>query len=150
MALTSEDKILIEETCKRLVWAIDRRDWKLAQEQFGKEVTLDYVNLFGGSVEMIPAETIIERWSGFLPKLKATQHTLSNFLISEIEEGALCYSYVDGFHFLPNDKGEDFWNVKGYYTQKLKKKNGRWIIHYMKLSPIYQSGNLQLLAIAQS
>lgn len=150
MKLTSEDKILIEETCKRLVWAIDRRDWKLALEQFSKEVTIDYVELFGGMEETISAETIIMRWSSFLPKLKATQHTLSNFLISELDGDARCYSYVDGFHFLPNDQGEDYWNVKGYYTQKLKKENGRWVIYYMKLSPVYQSGNLQLLAIAQS
>jgi hypothetical protein len=150
MNLTIEDKIQIEETCKKLVWAIDRRDWNLALLQFSEEVTIDYVELFGGAAETISAGTIITRWSGFLPKLKATQHTLSNFLISEIDEGALCYSYVDGFHFLPNDKGEDFWNVKGYYTQKLKKEKGRWVIYYMKLSPVYQSGNLQLLAIAQS
>ena len=150
MAMTTEDKILIEETCKKLVWAIDRRDWKLALEQFSSQVTIDYVELFGGAEETIPSETIIQRWSSFLPKLKATQHTLSNFLISEADGDALCYSYVDGFHYLPNDNGEDYWNVKGYYTQKLKKEEGRWVIHYMKLSPVYQSGNLQLLNIAQS
>ena len=150
MALTTSDKNLIEETCKRLVWAIDRRDWKIALDQFSKEVTIDDVELFGGNVETIPAETIIERWSSFLPKLKATQHTLSNFLISEVDEDALCYSYVDGFHFLPNDQGADYWNVKGFYTQKLRYVNGKWVIHYMKLSPIHQSGNLELLTIAQS
>jgi hypothetical protein len=122
--MTLKDKSQIEETCKRLVWAIDRHDWKLALEQFRKEVS-------------------------FLPRLKATQHTLSNFLISEIDGDALCYSYVDGFHYLPNDKGENYWNVKGFYTQQLKKQNGKWVIHYMKLTPIYQSGNLQLLTIAQ-
>lgn len=150
MKLTVEDKVLIEDTCKKLVWAIDRRDWNLAREQFSAQVTLDYVELFGGAVEVLSPETIIQRWSSFLPKLKATQHTLSNFLIAEEGDGALSYSYVDGFHYLPNDKGEDYWTVKGYYTQKLRKENGRWVIHSMKLSPVYQSGNLQLLAIAQS
>ncbi|MCZ8021143.1 MAG: nuclear transport factor 2 family protein [Cyclobacteriaceae bacterium] len=147
--MTLKDKGQIEETCKRLVWAIDRHDWKLALEQFRKEVTLDYTELFGGVEEKLLAETVIERWSSFLPRLKATQHTLSNFLISEIDGDALCYSYVDGFHYLPNDKGENYWNVKGFYTQQLKKQNGKWVIHYMKLTPIYQSGNLQLLTIAQ-
>ncbi|MFN5557712.1 MAG: nuclear transport factor 2 family protein [Chryseotalea sp.] len=147
--MTLKDKSQIEETCKRLVWAIDRHDWKLALEQFRKEVTLDYTELFGGVEEKLLAETVIERWSSFLPRLKATQHTLSNFLISEIDGDALCYSYVDGFHYLPNDKGENYWNVKGFYTQQLKKQNGKWVIHYMKLTPIYQSGNLQLLTIAQ-
>lgn len=150
MELAVEDKVLIEDTCKKLVWAIDRRDWKLAREQFSAQVTIDYVELFGGSVEVLAAETILQRWSSFLPRMKATQHTLSNFLIFQDGDGALCYSYVEGFHYLPNDKGEDFWTVKGYYTQKLKKENGRWVIQSMKLSPVYQCGNLELLAIAQS
>lgn len=150
MSLDGNDKMAIEDVCKRLVWAIDRRDWPLAQAQFSNRVTLDYSELFGGTEETLAAAMIIERWSSFLPKLKATQHTLSNFLISWTAESAQCYSYVDGFHYLPNNQGEDYWNVKGYYTQRLVKENGQWLIAYMKLSPIYQSGNLQLLAIAQS
>lgn len=150
MTLTVDDRFQIEDTCKRLVWAIDRHDWALAKAQFSSPVTLDYTELFGGEEETLAPATIIERWSSFLPKLKATQHTLSNFLISGSSESAQCYSYVDGFHYLPNSRGEDYWSIKGYYTQRLVKENGRWIIAYMKLSPIYQSGNVQLLAIAQS
>lgn len=70
--MTLKDKSQIEETCKRLVWAIDRHDWKLALKQFRKEVTLDYTELFGGVEEKLLAEIVIERWSSFLPILNAT------------------------------------------------------------------------------
>jgi len=145
-----EDKYQIEETAKRLVYAIDTHQWALAKEQFCDEVTLDYTSLFGGEAEVLPSRVIIERWSSFLPKLKVTQHTLSNFLVEVKGQEATCHSYVDGFHYLPNNEGDDFWNVKGAYVQRLVRISDQWKISHMKLVAVYQSGNRRLLEIAQS
>ncbi|MGA0557521.1 alpha/beta fold hydrolase [Larkinella sp. VNQ87] len=145
--MTAEKQAIVE-TVTNLIWAVDRRDFALAKDQFADLVTVDYISLFGGDVEQLSAQSLVDRWSRFLPNLQMTQHTLSNFRVDVSGNQAICTSYVQGFHYLPYTEGGSQWLVMGYYTHHLINLDGGWKITLMKLTTTYEEGNRNVLVAA--
>lgn len=146
----SIEKAEVAETLSRLMFAVDRRDFKLAGEQFAGEVVLDYTSLFGGTSQKLAAQAIIAQWSGIMPRIKTTQHMLSNIMVTFNEGRAQCTSYVQALHYLPYTEGGSTWTLFGYYEHELIKENNTWKITSMKLIATHQEGNTSLMAAAAS
>lgn len=144
------ERSAIEETLSRLLFAVDRRNFELAEQQLAEEVELDYTSLFGGSVQKLRSGAVIDQWKGVLPLLKTTQHMLSNVMVDVKDGSARCTSYVQALHYLPYAEGGNTWTLYGYYDHELIKQGDCWKITSMKLTATHQEGNTSLMSIAAS
>ncbi len=119
--------------------AVDARDWDAVRLLLAGEVTLDYVSLFGGAVETVPAGEVIERWRGLLPGFDATQH----FVGTLAESGGVVRGNVRAYHVL--DGAE--WMVAGWYELTVTAGPAR--ISGIVLTAVYETGSRELLGHAQ-
>lgn len=55
----------------RFFRAVDRRDWPGVRLLLADQVLLDYVSVFGGEVEELTADAVVERWQALLPGFEA-------------------------------------------------------------------------------
>ncbi|MGN9847154.1 nuclear transport factor 2 family protein [Nonomuraea sp. H19] len=61
-----EDRLDIIETCTRMGWHADRREWERLVEVFAEQVALDYISLNGGEPVALSPAQIVEAWTGVL------------------------------------------------------------------------------------
>lgn len=120
--------------------AVDTRDWDTVRALLADEVTLDYVSLFGGEVETLPAAEVVERWRKLLPGFDATQH----FLGLLAESDGVVRGNVRGCHRLDGEE----WTVAGWYDLTLTTP-GTPRIAAIVLTATYETGHRDLLGRAQ-
>jgi hypothetical protein len=125
----------------RFFRAIDTRDWDTVRSLLADEVTLDYVSLFGGEVETVPADEVIDRWRGLLPGFDATQHFLG--VLDEVDGTIQCG--VRGYHVL----GDEAWMVAGWYRLTLDDGDPRRLAG-IALETAYETGDRSLVERASA
>ncbi len=118
----------------------DRRDWQAVREAFAEEVLLDYSSM-GAAVESLGPAEIVARWKALLPGFKMTQHANTNHRVSLSGDEAECFSYVNAMHHLPNDSGDDTWQVMGRYEHHLVRTARGWKVDRMKFIVTLTLGN---------
>ncbi|WP_218586443.1 nuclear transport factor 2 family protein [Nocardia cyriacigeorgica] len=84
------DRLDVIDTCTRMVWHTDHREWDELAAVFHDSVRLDYTSLNGGEpVTMTPAQ-IVAAWRETLGGFDATQHLLGNHLVTVDGDSAVC------------------------------------------------------------
>ena len=124
----------------RFFRAIETRDWDTVRELLADEVTLDYVSVFGGEVETVAADGVIDRWRALLPGFDATQHFLG--ALAEIDgtvQGA-----VRGYHVV----GDEIWMLAGWYRLTLDAADPPRIAGIV-LTASHETGSRELVTRAQ-
>ena len=125
----------------RFFRAIDTRNWDAVRDLLADEVTLDYVSVFGGDVETVTADEVVQRWQGLLPGFDATQHFLG---VLEEFDGAV-QGNVRGYHIL----GDQVWMVAGWYRLTVDAA-GPPRITGIVLTATYETGSRDLITQAQA
>lgn len=120
----------------RFFHAIDSRDWVTVRALLADEVALDYVSLFGGEPETVPADEVIGRWEGLLPGFDATQHFLSALDVT----GRTVTCNVRGYHAL----GGEVWMVAGWYRLTLDDADPPRVAGIV-LETLYETGDRSLV-----
>jgi SnoaL-like domain len=145
------DRNEIIDRVNGIVTNADWRNWKGIIDCFADEVVLDYTSLWGGSPTKLKAAEIIDSWKGLPLGLKMTQHTITGHEVKIREENneADCFSSIMGFHYLPNETGNDTWIVRGFYDHHLVKTANGWKIDRMKLTVTLIEGNTEIPRLAQ-
>jgi SnoaL-like domain len=129
----------------RLLHAIDALDWAAVRATFADEVRVDYTSLSGGEPEILPADDLIARWQGLLPRFDATQHLIGPVVLTgDGGAGMRADTHVRGYHHIEGPDGGETWGVYGHYTARLA--DGK--ITELTLQVFYQEGNLGLPALA--
>lgn len=129
----------------QLLFAIDQLDWTGVRATFADQVEIDYTSLFGGSVERLTADALIQRWQGLLPGFEATQHVTGPIILTANEGShATAETHVRGYHYA---QGE-VWMIAGHYVMKLERAAEAWKIAGIRLDTYHQEGNKNLPAIA--
>lgn len=139
----------ITEPIVQLFVGVDQRNWELASQSFAPEVLLDYSSMGGGAAQTLSPQKIMASWQAVLPGFEYTHHQLGNFLIQMSGEIAQVSCYGTATHYLSEQAEQEVWAVIGTYDFTLQKDAEQWKIHQMKFNFKYQSGNTQLLALAQ-
>lgn len=85
-----EDRLVIIETCTRMAWHADQREWDRLAGVFAGTVVLDYTSLNGGEVAELTPGQIVDAWSGLLGAFDATQHLVTNHLVTVEGDTAVC------------------------------------------------------------
>lgn len=81
MIESAADRLAVIETCTRMAWHADQREWDALRAVFADEVLLDYTSQ-DGEPATVSRDQLVESWAGLLGKLAATQHLVTNHLVS--------------------------------------------------------------------
>ncbi|MDL4774854.1 MULTISPECIES: nuclear transport factor 2 family protein [Thermomonosporaceae] len=147
MSLT-EDRLAITETCTRMGWHTDQREWDRLTGVFADKVTLDYTSLNGGEAAELTPDQIVDAWSGLLGAFDATQHLITNHLVTVEGDTAVCTASFQATHRLANPFGSPLWTLGGTYRFDLLRADEGWRISGVVMTATWADGNKDLMALA--
>lgn len=145
--MTPPDSAAISSTVAAVPQHIDGKQWTELRSLYASQVRTDYTSLFGGAPQDQAGDALVEAWRKLLTPI-VTQHLLGPITVEVKGSEAIARCHVRGYHYVKGAAGGDEWMVAGHYVFELSKQNDAWRIHGMKLETFYQTGNLQLLAVA--
>lgn len=142
------DRLDIIETCTRMGWYIDQREWESLGDVFSDEIMLDYTSLNGGEPGRVAKKELVASWSGLLGNFASTQHLLSNFLVDVRGDSAVATAMFQATHRMPNDHGGPLWTLGGTYRIDLERTADGWLINGIVMTATWADGNQHLFARA--
>ncbi|WP_037647267.1 nuclear transport factor 2 family protein [Streptomyces flavidovirens] len=147
--MTVEDRLAVIETCTRMAFHADQREWERLAGVFAEKVTLDYTSLAAGEpAELTPAE-IVAAWTNALGGYDATQHLITNHLVDIDGDTAVCTAAFQATHRLATPHGSPLWTLGGTYRFGLVRTAGRgWRINAVVMTTVWADGNQHLPALA--
>ncbi|MEO1063503.1 MAG: nuclear transport factor 2 family protein [Actinomycetota bacterium] len=149
MTLTTDDRLDLLDTVRRLFRSTDRRTWDALHDVFADEVRLDYTSLAGGEPATLAPADIIAGWRAALSGLDATQHLVSNEVIDgEGDEATVTAEFI-ATHLFENRFGEPLWTLGGRYDIGLVRTADGWRIDSLTMTAVWASGNRDIMALAQ-
>lgn len=143
-----EDRQQVVDTCTRLGWYADRRDWQALTDVFDDRVRMDYTSLNGGEPATLPREQIVQGWSAVLGRLQATQHLIANHLVELSGDTAVCTAAFQATHLLPNAHGGPTWTLGGTYRFDMVRRGDAWRIAGVTMTATWATGNQHVMALA--
>lgn len=130
----------------------DTHRWSKLEALMAPTVTVDYTSLLGGTAAPESASAFVARWQKLLPAFTCVQHLITNHLIDAEGDSATAETQVATLHTLKDPKlgGNDAWTFGGRYDFRLRRIDGSWRIEAVRLTVTRQSGNLELMKIAEA
>ena len=146
------DRAEISDVQLRYATGLDSRDWPLFRSCFTNEneIETDFTSVFGGDPRKVSADRWTEAARRSLSGLKATQHMITNHVITIAGDDATCIAYVQARHYLPNDSGDSMQTMFGYYTNRFVRTSAGWKIRACKLTLSWQTGNSNIFTLASA
>ncbi|MGY2011557.1 nuclear transport factor 2 family protein [Nocardia gipuzkoensis] len=139
------DRLDVIDTCTRMAWHADHREWDKLADVFADRVRLDYTSLNGGApVTLTPAQ-IADAWQQTLGGLAATQHLLANHLVTIDGDQAVCTASFQATHSDSTPLGASLWTLGGSYRFDLQRSGGAWRISGVVMTTVWGDGNRGLL-----
>lgn len=143
------DRAAIIEVVNQYGLAIDLRDWERFHNIFANPVEVDYSSI-GIPVASFQPEEMVNSARQDLSGLKATQHQITNHSVEISGDTATCIAHVSAMHFLPNDQGDNTFEMGGYYTAGLIRVGSSWKIKNWKFSLLWCRGNNDIFRLAKN
>jgi 3-phenylpropionate/cinnamic acid dioxygenase small subunit len=131
------DRFDIIDTCTRMAWYADQREWARLAEVFADQVTLDYTSLNGGEPVVLTPTQIIAGWQEGLGVYSATQHLVGNHLVTIDGDSAVCTASFQATHRKPDDS---LWTLGGTYRFDLTRTGDGWRITGVVMSTVWSDG----------
>jgi hypothetical protein len=141
------DRALIVETAYKLATGLDTKNWDLLREITTSDLEID-MSSYTGSRELWSREDWLARCADLFPGLDATQHLISNAVVTFSDDEAICRSYVQAVHILRLDRGDPEWTLGGTYYMTFRRADDDWLIHRLSLDITWERGNRQIMAVA--
>jgi hypothetical protein len=148
MSADAADRLAVIETCTRMAWHADAREWEALRDVFADEVRVDYTSLQGGEPATVSRDELIASWAGLLGKLQATQHLLTNHLVTVTGDTAVCTAAFQATHLLANPHGDPIWTLGGSYRFELVRNRPGWRIGAVTMTATWAGGNQQIMFLA--
>jgi hypothetical protein len=143
-----EDQLAIIRVCTQMVWHADQREWESLKAVFADQVALDYTSLFGGEPATLTPEQIVEGWTQGLGGFDATQHLITNHLVTVNGDAAVCTASFQATHLLANPLASPLFTLGGTYRLDLVRADGAWKISGLVMTAVWGDGNKDLLTLA--
>lgn len=115
--------------------AIDERNWAALDDVFVDEATASMPDPLSSRRE------IVERISRTLTPLDASQHFVSNHLVSIVGDEATCRCYLLAQHVRKIDGRRRTFIVGGGYDDRLVRTSGGWRISHRRLNVTWTDGD---------
>jgi SnoaL-like domain len=132
---------------------IDTRNWSRYRSIFADEVAIDFTSYSGGRAATVSADAWLSRVKPVFTGLAATQHSMTNPIVSIEGERATCTMYMQAFHALepstvaPTTDDNSF-TIGGYYTDTVARLSGEWLVTAVTLTVLWRRGNESIMATA--
>ena len=143
------DRTEISDVQLRYATGVDMRDWRLYRSCFTDEIETDFTSVFGGEPRRMKADEWVEFARRTINGLKATQHMITNHVITVSGDEATCVAYVQARHYLPSESGENEQAMFGYYTNRFVRTADGWKIRACKLTVNWSTGNFHIFTLAR-
>jgi 3-phenylpropionate/cinnamic acid dioxygenase small subunit len=143
------DRAAISDVQLRYATGVDMRDWALYRTCFTDEMECDFSSVFGGGPRQLKADRWVETVRRTISGLKATQHMITNHVITIDGDEATCVAYVQARHHFPNTTGASDQTMFGYYTNRLARTPDGWKIRACKLTVTWNTGNWHIFKLAR-
>jgi hypothetical protein len=143
------DRTAINDVQLRYATGVDTRDWPLFRSCFTDEIETDVSSAVGSPPQRIKADDWVERVRRTIDGLKATQHMITNQVITLDGDEATCVAYVQARHHLPNETGGSEQVMYGYYTNRFVRTAEGWKIRARKLTVLWNEGNMEIFELAR-
>jgi len=141
MAGTAADKQAIIETVYRYALGLDTRDWELYRSLFTERIFVDFSSYSGQPGERVGADEWVARLQPLFSGLAATQHSMTNPLVSFDDRGAECRMYMQAEHIHDPGDPDSWYTIGGFYTDHLVRPGERWLIDSVTLSIFWRRGD---------
>ncbi|WP_326655761.1 nuclear transport factor 2 family protein [Streptomyces anthocyanicus] len=142
------DRYAIIELCTRMAWHLDHCEWDQLVDLFTDEIRLDYTSLNGGEPVTLPRKDVIGKWRSNREGLQATQHLLSNHLVTVDGATAHTTAMFQATHLLPNPFGGPTWTLGGEYRYGLMRTADGWRISALTMNILWADGNRHIRDLA--
>jgi hypothetical protein len=142
------DRLDVIETCTRMAWHADQREWQRLRDVFADQVELDYTSLNGGAPVTLGRDDLVAAWAGVLGRLTATSHLVDQPPGRRRRRHRRLHRGVPGHHLLPNAHGGPLWTLGGHYRYALVRTDGTWRISGVVMTATWADGNQHVMALA--
>lgn len=146
--MTFEDFNEIVRRRYEYAMGIDTRDFELLRSVFTEEIAMDFEEYSGQPATVLKADDWVAGCKVLFTGLDATQHVMTNPMVDINGDEATCRMYMKAEHFLQNDQGNDDFALGGYYTDRLVRVDGRWLICAVTLKLFWNRGNRHIMTMA--
>jgi hypothetical protein len=142
------DRAEIVDALYRFGAGQDLDDRRLLESAFAENATLDFVEpakRLGATIEVFRGRTrIVEAVMSATSQLDTT-HTVTNPRITEFDgDRAAMWALVEAQH-LPTDDHSRHLLLKNFYSMKLVREGGRWVIERMDIENVWMTGEASVL-----
>jgi hypothetical protein len=137
------DRTEIAEVIYRYSTGVDSKDWDLFRTCFTDPVKADFTSTFAPAPRTFPLDTWIRVVQKTVGPFKLTQHYNSNVTIKVNGDEASAVAYVKARHLRADNadgNGKNFWDVGGYYTDRMVRTPQGWKIASIKFTQIWSEG----------
>lgn len=142
------DKFAVCETVYRYATGVDARDWVLLRSIFDEEVDIDFSSYNGQPPRRMRADERVARMKVLFTGLAATQHCLTNPIVTLAGDLATCVMYMQAEHVLSHDKPDDWFTIGGYYTDQLVRSDRAWLLTGVALTVLWRRGRPEIMVEA--
>ena len=139
------DRAAISDTKLNYATGIDRRDWALYRSIFTDAIEIDF-STWSGMKTMMPADEWVASVRDTLACFDATQHTMSNHVITLHGDHAEIVAHMSAQHSF---EGE-IQTLSGFYTDRLVRPGAGWKICACRLVITMEQGDRALFARARA
>jgi hypothetical protein len=134
------DRAAIIDVTHRYCWALDSRDWLLLDRVFTEDATAELLSpLLQGR------DAIRARIRNTIDPLDATQHTVTNHMITLHGDTASSCCYLHSQHVLHSAEGLPHYVVAGRYEDELVRGADGWRITFRRLVHTWSEGNIDVV-----
>ncbi|RMI28901.1 nuclear transport factor 2 family protein [Nocardia stercoris] len=142
---STQDRLDIIETCTRMAWYADHRECERLGEIFADATVLDYTSLNGGEPVTVSPEQIGSAWAQALGRFEATQHLITNHLVTVAGDAAVCTAAFQATHRKGTPLGASLWTLGGIYRFELTRTGETWKIAAVVMTATWGDGNQGLV-----
>ncbi|MFD7630140.1 nuclear transport factor 2 family protein [Streptomyces sp. NPDC059851] len=132
------DRLDVIDSCTRMARYADQRDWEGLAGVFADTATLDYTSLNGGEPVTLPPAQITEGWKNGLGVYAATQHLLTNHLVTVDGDTAVCTADFQATHLKTDGS---LWTLGGTYDFDLARTDNGWRITGVVMTAVWSDGD---------
>lgn len=149
--MDSDDNLAVAQTVYRYATGVDRRDWALYRSLFTDTVAIDFSSF---SPDLPPRTMSADAWvAGLIPQftgLAATQHSMTNPLVTVDGDTATIAMYVQARHVHDSDDPASWYTVGGYYDDALVRVGNRWLLSGVRLTVTWRAGDPAIMELARA
>ena len=143
--MSTTDHQAICETVYRYAYGIDTKDWDLYRSIFTDEVVIDFTSYRPGQAGPMPADTWVAAVRAQMIKLAATQHAMSNPIVTVDGDRATCLMYIRADHALEAGNDDAWFSLGGHYRDTLVRTADGWRIDGVTLHVGWRRGDESIM-----